>query len=155
VLVLPFIGEEELYRQFRLNEAWDSPHNRPLLRHRPEVLACDESVEDLASTAILALVGASTLFPPGGGVSSRALTGPGERTLLLLEVSPGLQVPWTAPVDLTEDIGLESLAGSHGDRPLVVTAGGAVEELEPSPNEIRAPDALRRRFDRPGIPAPE
>jgi hypothetical protein len=31
VLLLPFLEERELYEDFHLNEAWDSPHNTKLL----------------------------------------------------------------------------------------------------------------------------
>jgi hypothetical protein len=37
VAILPHIGEEGLYRQFRLNEPWDSPHNKALLPLMPKV----------------------------------------------------------------------------------------------------------------------
>jgi hypothetical protein len=39
VLLLPYLGEEGLYRQFKLNEAWDSPHNLELLPKIPAVYA--------------------------------------------------------------------------------------------------------------------
>jgi hypothetical protein len=35
VLILPFIEEEALYRQFHYNEPWDSPHNKALLERMP------------------------------------------------------------------------------------------------------------------------
>lgn len=37
VLLLPFLGEEELYKQFKLNEPWDSDHNIKLLSKMPAV----------------------------------------------------------------------------------------------------------------------
>ncbi len=41
VAILPHLGEEEnaLYVRFRLNEPWDSEHNRKLLKEMPEVYA--------------------------------------------------------------------------------------------------------------------
>jgi len=33
VAILPYIGQEPLYRQFKLDEPWDSPHNIQLLGH--------------------------------------------------------------------------------------------------------------------------
>lgn len=39
VLILPYLGEEELFRQFHLDESWDSPHNLPLLSKIPQVFA--------------------------------------------------------------------------------------------------------------------
>src|SRR5260370_37809785 len=37
VLLLPYLDEEKLYREFHLDESWDSPHNRKLLSHIPPV----------------------------------------------------------------------------------------------------------------------
>ena len=39
VFLLPYLGEEALYKQFRLNEPWDSPHNRTLVDKMPAVFA--------------------------------------------------------------------------------------------------------------------
>src|SRR5262245_38041872 len=39
VLILPFLGEEELFKRFKLNEPWDSPHNIQLLPNIPRVYA--------------------------------------------------------------------------------------------------------------------
>ena len=35
--ILPHIGEAELYKQFKLDEAWDSPHNIKLLPRIPKL----------------------------------------------------------------------------------------------------------------------
>jgi hypothetical protein len=37
VLLLPYLGENQLYKEFKLNEPWDSPHNKPLLQKIPKV----------------------------------------------------------------------------------------------------------------------
>ena len=37
VLLLPFLGEKELYEQIRLDEAWDSAHNRQFWNRMPAV----------------------------------------------------------------------------------------------------------------------
>jgi Protein of unknown function (DUF1559) len=39
VHILPFVEEEALYSRFRLDEPWDSPANRQLLREMPRVYA--------------------------------------------------------------------------------------------------------------------
>ena len=39
VLILPFLEEQDLYRQFHFDEAWDGPNNRPLLARMPKVYA--------------------------------------------------------------------------------------------------------------------
>ena len=40
VLILPHLGEEELYRQIRLDESWDSEHNSRLHKQMPPVFCC-------------------------------------------------------------------------------------------------------------------
>src|SRR5260370_27351325 len=37
VLLLPYLKEQSLYAQFKLDEPWDSPNNRPLLAKMPQV----------------------------------------------------------------------------------------------------------------------
>ncbi|WP_193789009.1 DUF1559 family PulG-like putative transporter [Zavarzinella formosa] len=39
VHILPYVEEQGLYQQFRLNEPWDSPNNKPLLSRMPKVYA--------------------------------------------------------------------------------------------------------------------
>jgi uncharacterized protein DUF1559 len=39
VLILPYLGERELYEQFKLSEPWDGPHNQKLLSKMPKVFA--------------------------------------------------------------------------------------------------------------------
>ncbi len=40
VLILPYIEEDELYRQFKLDEPWNSPHNIQLLERMPILYQC-------------------------------------------------------------------------------------------------------------------
>jgi uncharacterized protein (TIGR03067 family)/prepilin-type processing-associated H-X9-DG protein len=37
VAILPYIGEVELYKQFRLDEPWDSDHNKKLIAKMPKI----------------------------------------------------------------------------------------------------------------------
>lgn len=39
VLLLPFLGHDELFQKFRLDEPWDSPTNKPLLAEMPQIYA--------------------------------------------------------------------------------------------------------------------
>ncbi|MFL5340884.1 MAG: DUF1559 domain-containing protein [Gemmataceae bacterium] len=39
VSVLPFVGQKELYREFHLDEPWDSDHNNKLIAKMPAVFA--------------------------------------------------------------------------------------------------------------------
>ncbi len=45
VHLLPFLGHNALYKQFRLEEPWDSPHNQQLLSSMPRLLSgCERCV---------------------------------------------------------------------------------------------------------------
>ena len=41
VALLPFLGHEELHRQFRSNESWDCDHNQKLIAQMPAAYAVD------------------------------------------------------------------------------------------------------------------
>ena len=43
VRILPYIEEAELYRQFHLDEPWDSEHNKPLIAKMPAIFAAPGS----------------------------------------------------------------------------------------------------------------
>jgi hypothetical protein len=64
VLILPYLGQEELYRSYDFNQPWDSPKNRKLLDRMPEVYREPAYGEARGSVAdYAALVGTNTCFP--------------------------------------------------------------------------------------------
>ncbi len=40
VAILPYIEEAELYNKFKLDEPWDSPHNKALIKEMPSTYLC-------------------------------------------------------------------------------------------------------------------
>lgn len=105
VAILPFIEEEALYREFKLNEAWDSPHNIQLLQrvpraYRPPPLHGNTAPHGM--TYLQVLVGPGTAFEPGKRLH---LPGgfPDGTSNTILVVEAGHPVPWTKPDDLTYD----------------------------------------------------
>ena len=48
VLILPYLEQEALYKQFHLDEPWDSPHNRTLIARMPTVYRCPMEAPDAA-----------------------------------------------------------------------------------------------------------
>ena len=61
VAILPWLGEMALYRQFRLDEPWDSPHNIKLLAAMPDVYHCGGRKED-GKTATMVFTGEGAAF---------------------------------------------------------------------------------------------
>src|SRR5262245_14860206 len=63
VLILPYIEEDKLYKEFHLDEPWDSPHNLTLLPRMPKVYAsAGEQPPEPHRTFLQVLVGPGTTF---------------------------------------------------------------------------------------------
>lgn len=103
VMLLPYFGEEALFKEFHLDEPWDSEHNRPLVARMPAVFAdpsADPQAVAAGLTTIQMLTGDNTLFAePNQGVRLRDITDGMSNTLLIVEAMPDRAVPWTKPED--------------------------------------------------------
>jgi hypothetical protein len=88
VLILPFMGEDSLYREFRLNEPWYSPHNRTLLGKMPAAFACplNEGQKGWAEMSTYqVIVGPQTMFTGGtAGVRRDDVTDGTANTILVV-----------------------------------------------------------------------
>ncbi len=102
VLVLPMLGHEQLYKEFHLNEPWDSPHNKPLLAKMPKLYAAGAPVKATDSTLIKIFVGPGALFEANGTAPSMAEVTDGTSNTLMA-VQGGEPVPWTKPEDIPID----------------------------------------------------
>lgn len=100
VHLLPYLGEEELYRQFNLNEPWDSATNKPLVEKMPQVYM-HPNVRGLEKgrTVYVVPAGSETVFPPGDALTFAQVRDGTSNTILLLEVDPSRAVIWTQPED--------------------------------------------------------
>jgi hypothetical protein len=107
VLILPQLDAEGLYHEFRLDEPWDSPHNRPLLARMPSFFAAPgmEGREYDPDTTYYQLVtGPRTPFAGTEGPRMPDdIPGGTANTLLLVEAAD--PVPWTKPADLVYEPG--------------------------------------------------
>jgi hypothetical protein len=101
VHLLPYLDEAELYAQFRLDEAWDSPHNRPLVDKIPQAFASPKLPE--GHTVLLAPVGEKTIFGGTEPVRVQDVTDGTVNTVMVVMVAPDRAVPWTAPEDFAFD----------------------------------------------------
>jgi RNA polymerase sigma factor (sigma-70 family) len=77
VALLPYLNQNNLYRQFRLDEPWDGPHNKKLLAYTLKVYQIPGS-KDRTSTYYQVFVGQDTIFEQRrSGRESRATIGMG------------------------------------------------------------------------------
>lgn len=107
VAILPFMEEEALYSQFKLNEPWDSPHNRPLVEKMPSLFR-DPRFQKAGNKPTVThfhgiggtggILGSSQ--PPAlGQVATANGT---SKTILIIETAEA--VPWTKPDNLVHDL---------------------------------------------------
>jgi hypothetical protein len=107
VLLLPYLEERWLYKQFRLDEPWDGPHNSKLLARMPRVYAPPGDLPvkvkaDPASTFYQVFTGRGAAFE---GTEGLRLPGdfPDGTSNTILVIEAGEAVPWTKPADLPYD----------------------------------------------------
>ncbi len=109
VALLPFLEQDNLYKQFKRDEPWDSPHNRKLLAYMPDVFRDADDALNQNSTRIVTLTGPDTPFinapksKRSQGFPYRAITDGPSNTILMIQTVPESAVPWTKPADLPFD----------------------------------------------------
>lgn len=142
VHLLPYLENEELYRRFRLNEPWDSEHNRALLSEMPTTYRCPETADDSFVTNYLAISSESSFLTPPAkgmfgattplGISMKQVTDGTSNTIAIVEVSDDRACEWTRPQDfpVVVDNPLGGL-GHARDPQIVLTAfaDGAVKAI--------------------------
>ncbi len=115
VAILPYLDEGQLYREFHLDEPWDSEHNLKLLDRMPQ--AYRNAAVDLGNqTVYLAVTGKGTGFEAGKRIRLSDILDGTSNTIGIVEASPANAVPWTKPEDWNYQPGQEK-AGLGGIRP--------------------------------------
>jgi hypothetical protein len=134
VLLLPYAEEEALYREFRLDEPWDSPHNLRLLARMPKVYSTPHppAKGPAYTTSYKVFVGKGAAFERGHRLKLPDDFPDGtSNTILVIEA--GDPVPWTKPDDLPfdPDVPLLPLAGPFPFYLNVVMADASCRSLDP------------------------
>ena len=109
VSLLPYLEHDELFNQFKLDESWDSEHNKKLIPLVPSVYINHFTYftegETYKTNMLLPVsVGLprsqSTLFAEGRGREMNAITDDPAETIMLVAARSDLNVTWTKPGDL-------------------------------------------------------
>jgi hypothetical protein len=99
VMLLPYLDQNELYKQFKLDEAWDSPHNKKLLAKMPVTYqAPSAKPKHPHGTVYQAFVGNGAFFEGKKGIRLVDITDGTSNTIMIVEAAN--DVPWTKPEDL-------------------------------------------------------
>ncbi len=150
VRILPYLGQGQLYRQFHLDEPWDSPHNKALVEKMPAVFRSPASQAAAGMTNYLVPVGNGALYSSmKDEPTPKDITHGTSITIMTVEADDAHAVVWTKPEDLPFDPadpkkGLST--GYEGGCPVGMCDGSATKLL---PKIIDAKD-LKALFTRAG-----
>ncbi len=104
VAILPYFGEEELYKEFHLDEPWDSSHNLALVPRMPSIYVDPSSRHDpkLGRSNTVGVIGENKAFtgrPKGRNL--RHLADGESKRIVIVQVNDELAPIWTQPDDWT------------------------------------------------------
>jgi len=141
VTILPYVEREDLYKQFHLDEPWDSEHNKRLLEKMPEYYE-STGVDAPGMTTMMVFTGEGTPFGGEKGPRFKDITDGSTMTLAVVQAGPDKAVPWTKPQDLVfeKDDPIAALGNLTTRYFLAASCDGAVHAL---PRDIE-PETLRR-----------
>ncbi len=154
VHILPYIEQDTLYKKFKLDEPWDSKHNKELIKEMPSIYKVVGGMKvDDGKTCYLVPTGDDTAFPKGeagstNGLSLTAFSDGLSNTLMTVEAAPDKAVPWTKPEDWEFDPDKPN-KGLIGHRPNAFLAGFADGSVRRIPKSIKD-ETLKAIFTRAG-----
>jgi beta-lactamase regulating signal transducer with metallopeptidase domain len=136
VAVLPYLDQANLYKEFHLDEPWDSDHNKALIAKIPVTYRSPHSKLTDGRTVYLTPRSAETTFPGEKGIKLSQIVDGTSNTIAVVEVDDEHAIPWTKPDDWQFNAdhpkaGLEREPGGI----LVALGDGSVRLL---PNDIDA-----------------
>ena len=100
VALLPHIEGEKLYKEFKLDEPWDSEHNKKLIAKMPPTYQPVRGKAKPGETFLQRFVGKDALFNENGS-DYKISTVPDGTSNTALVVEADDPVVWTKPLDLT------------------------------------------------------
>jgi hypothetical protein len=109
VAILPYLEQEALYKQFKLDEPWDSPNNIKLLDKMPRIYGPPGD-----KTVYRVFTGPGTVFDGKQGLKLTAIPDGTINTIIVVEAQEA--VPWTKPEELpyADKDPLPKLGGKEG-----------------------------------------
>jgi hypothetical protein len=133
VALLPYLEAGTLYKEFHLDEPWDSEHNRKLIDRMPNVFKSPSlQVKHDGRTGYVVPVGPGTVFEGPEGMGFRDITDGTSNTIGALEVAEKERVVWTQPADWDFDPAKPSagLTTPYAEQLLVLFCDGSVRLLK-------------------------
>lgn len=144
VYLLPFVEEAELFNQFKMDEDWDSPHNKALIERMPAVFKV-EGVDKPGYTSVHVFTGDDTAIGTDNGTGLRDITDGTSNTILAVVAGPDTAEVWTKPGGLQFNADdPKKVLGKPGDLFLTVLCDGSVRYVASAIDD----DTLRNLIQR-------
>lgn len=129
VEILPLIGEEKLYQEYRLDQPWDSEANLAVLKKMPAMYRSPSQPAESTNAAYFGIVGPGTIFGGKEGIGGEQIIDGAASTLLFVEAER--DIPWTKPqdVEFDPDQTAPALGGWGNAKFGLVYADGSAQEV--------------------------
>ena len=86
VLLLPYLGYDELYSQYNFEEPWNGPNNSKLKNKMPDIYRCPNlGTVNSSQTSYFVVVGAGTAFPANRNVGIENFAGATDAELMITD----------------------------------------------------------------------
>jgi hypothetical protein len=118
VAILGTLGYPELYKEFRLDEPWDSEHNKMLLAKMPSEFKTPQATKE-GFTTIISTMGVESVMRKGQPRSARTLEPNPSRHAMVVAGGTDTAIPWTCPDEKSFDSGF-GIKDFGADSPLIV-----------------------------------
>jgi hypothetical protein len=106
VHLLPHIGQENLYKRFKLDEPWDSEHNKPLVNLMPVTYASPLATDPAGQTRYKVFSSPEAVVYPGSKTKITDLINGDGTSKTVMIVGGGKPVIWTKPDDIEVTVDL-------------------------------------------------
>jgi hypothetical protein len=130
VAILPYLEQNDLYKQFKLDEPWDSEHNKKLIEKMPAVYRSPAQMVGDGKTTYLVPTGMADKAHIGllGIRFPKDVPDGTSNTIMIVEANDDAAVVWTKPDDLAVDVKdpLKGLIGHYEQGFLAAFADGSV-----------------------------
>jgi|SRR5262245_29587371 len=128
VQILPYIEEDRLYKQFKMDEPWDSENNKKLIEQMPKIYAPVRGKADAGMTFYQGFSGTNGAIKPGARLPASFPDGTSNTFLVAEAAKP---VIWTKPDDMPFDgKELPKLGGLFEGRFHAAMADGSVQRFK-------------------------
>jgi len=152
VLILPFLGENNLFKQYRFDEPWDGPTNQLLLNQIPQAYQCPSRCATRYAwgpegptstrTSYVAVLGTKTIWPGGASRKLDEISDETDMTLMVIEAGSS-EVKWLQPTDIRFEDAIRLLSSADRRRDTGHEVGSRFFEYARGGNMLFADGSVR------------